>query len=280
MIFNIEKKDDNTGFIIKNKLYDIDELIDEELESFEYQIFKRGREYYDDGNVVSVINADNRFIASVEGNDLYDVEIDIDLEGGFITKMCDCPYDFPCKHEVAVLFAIKNHKYEVVKLKEYVPKNDITISELIGTIPAEDIKKFLIDFSDDNFYLDGDDIREKFCSYLPIQSYEYYFNRIYNSIVLKKFSLTDYMELCKKMMNRPIYVEALNIIRALIGALHELNTMDILVDYFATIGMYLRIIYRKGDEDAKDLLLAWIGILEKNNYYDNVYLEDAVLSIK
>ena len=31
MIFNIEKKDDNTGFIIKNKLYDIDELIDEEL---------------------------------------------------------------------------------------------------------------------------------------------------------------------------------------------------------------------------------------------------------
>ena len=56
--------------------------------------------------------------------------------------------------------------------------------------------------------------------------------------------------------------------------------MDILVDYFATIGMYLRIIYRKGDEDAKDLLLAWIGILEKNNYYDNVYLEDAVLSIK
>lgn len=79
MIFNIEKKDDNTGFIIKNKLYDIDELIDEELESFEYQILKRGREYYDDGNVVSVINADNRFIASVEGNDLYDVEIDIDL---------------------------------------------------------------------------------------------------------------------------------------------------------------------------------------------------------
>lgn len=88
------------------------------------------------------------------------------------------------------------------------------------------------------------------------------------------------MELCKKMMNRPIYVEALNIIRALVGALHELNTMDILVDYFATIGMYLRIIYRKGDEDAKDLLLAWIEILEKNSYYDNVYLEDAVLSIK
>lgn len=128
--------------------------------------------------------------------------------------------------------------------------------------------------------LDEDDIREKFCSYLPIQSYEYYFYRIYNSIVLKKFSLTDYMELCKKMMNRPIYVEALNIIRALVGALHELNTMDILVDYFATIGMYLRIIYRKGDEDAKDLLLAWIGILEKNSYYDNVYLEDAILSIK
>ena len=134
-----------------------------------------------------------------------------------------------------------------------------------------------MDFSDDNFYLDGNDIREKFCSYLPIQSYEYYFNRIYNSIVLKKFSLTDYMELCKKMMNRPIYVEALNIIRALVN---ELNTMDILVDYFSTIGMYLRIIYRKGDEDAKDLLLAWIEILEKNNYYDNVYLEDAVLSIK
>ena len=280
MVFNIKKKDDNTGFIIKNKLYDIDELIDEELESFEYQILKRGREYYDDGNVVSVINADDKFIASVEGNDLYDVEINIDLEGGFITKRCDCPYDFPCKHEVAVLLAIKNHKYEVVKLKEYVPKNDITISELIGTIPAEDIKKFLMDFSDDNFLLDGNDIREKFCSYLPIQSYEYYFNRIYNSIVLKKFSLTDYMELCKKMMNRPIYVEALNIIRALVGALHELNTLNILVDYFATIGMYLRIIYRKGDEDAKDLLLAWIGILEKNSYYDNVYLEDAILSIK
>lgn len=93
----------------------------------------------------------------------------------------------------------------------------------------------------------------------------------------------DYMELCKKMMNRSIYIEAFNIIRALIDSLHEqniINDMDDLVDNFAVVGMYLRIIYRKGNKEVKDLLLDWIKILEENGYYDNVYLEDAVCSIK
>ena len=44
--------------------------------------------------------------------------------------------------------------------------------------------------------------------------------------------------------------------------------------------MYLRVSYRKGDNIVQEEVNSWIEELEKDNYYNNYYLEDIILSLK
>ena len=44
--------------------------------------------------------------------------------------------------------------------------------------------------------------------------------------------------------------------------------------------MLLRIVYRKADENTKKDVLEWQDKLKKDNYYNNYYLEDVILSLK
>ena len=44
--------------------------------------------------------------------------------------------------------------------------------------------------------------------------------------------------------------------------------------------MFLRVIYRKCDPMTKDNINKWIENLERNNCYNNYYLEDIIVSLE
>ena len=43
--------------------------------------------------------------------------------------------------------------------------------------------------------------------------------------------------------------------------------------------MYLRVTYRKCNQNLKGIIKEWIKKLESNNFYNNFYLEDIILQI-
>lgn len=73
------------------------------------------------------------------------------------------------------------------------------------------------------------------------------------------------------------------IIEAIIAAYgdsNKINFDDNIIDVLLKIGMLLRITYRKSDKKVKEETNNWVKELEKQNYYDNFYLEDLILSLK
>ncbi len=72
--------------------------------------FRRGRDYYEQGAVLSLARRGDQLLAEVEGSQYepYRVRITFD-EGGITGAFCSCPYDWGgwCKHVVAVLLACR-----------------------------------------------------------------------------------------------------------------------------------------------------------------------------
>lgn len=70
--------------------------------------FQRGRDYYKERRVVSLIQRGNQIRAEVEGNQYAAYHVTVGFDGGGITSAaCTCPYDWGgwCKHVVATLLA-------------------------------------------------------------------------------------------------------------------------------------------------------------------------------
>ena len=86
------------------------------------KILARGQRYFDDGMVVDVwAEAPSRYQAVVDGSVSYDVEIHLNPKSEVVFHNCDCPYDWGeyCKHEVAVLLAIRKHLKHGTTLKAH-----------------------------------------------------------------------------------------------------------------------------------------------------------------
>jgi len=70
--------------------------------------YHRGREYHEQGAVLSIVCRDQQLQAEVEGSQYepYRVQITYDA-GGIAQALCSCPYDWGgwCKHIVATLLA-------------------------------------------------------------------------------------------------------------------------------------------------------------------------------
>lgn len=78
----------------------------------ETKIVDRGFEYYENDLVEDIEQLDQgEFSAMVCGSDDYDVYIQLDDSHSILEKDCTCPYDWgnTCKHEVAVLYYIKEN---------------------------------------------------------------------------------------------------------------------------------------------------------------------------
>ena len=77
----------------------------------EPSLLNRGFRYYEDGYVLEVEQvAKGEFVASVRGSDSYAITIKLSDILEITSHSCDCPYDWGtvCKHEIAVLYHIKD----------------------------------------------------------------------------------------------------------------------------------------------------------------------------
>ena len=72
------------------------------------------------------------------------------------------------------------------------------------------------------------------------------------------------------------------IMKAIVEAWHDckdkLDNDDL--DIMSKMGMLLRIVYRKADNELKTEINNWKQELKDHNYYDNYYLEDIILLLK
>jgi uncharacterized Zn finger protein len=72
------------------------------------QSFERGRDYHEQGAVLTLTRRGNRLYAEVEGSQYEPYQVTITLDaGGIVDADCTCPYDWGgcCKHIVATLLA-------------------------------------------------------------------------------------------------------------------------------------------------------------------------------
>ena len=264
---------------------EVEDYLFECFDDFEEPIKTRGENYYDAGRVVSCIKDKNHFHAKVLGSNdnCYDVNFDVDRYG--VDYDCTCPCEFPCKHCYATLLAILDGEYREVDLKEEVFEVRNSLHQLVEKIPAEELKEYLLsDNGMEHVCFEVKAFENYFRNYLPVQSYEYYYNNLYNALVLDE-NAYDLIELdlrkVKQYINDNNYLESFKIIGAIVTALTDTNLLDsddCVTELFPKLGMFMRITYRKGDDKVRDNINEWVNHLKENNYYNNCYLEDMILS--
>lgn len=269
--------------------YDEETILADLSDDFEYQIKQRGTDYYESDNVLKVCKSedDNRvtYNAKVYGRSEKPYNVTIEVDDFGIDYSCDCPYEYPCKHEYAVLLAIHNKKYEETKVKPTIKEKEVNIKSILENIPAEELKKYFIERTYD-IKFNNNSFAEYFRKYYPVQKYEFYYNNLYNAMIFE----SGYEELIKMYFSRikqyisgNNFQESYKIIKSIINAYHDsksLNLDEYFTDILPTIGMYLRVTYRKANDTIKKQIEQWMLELEKEKYYNNYYLEDIILSIK
>jgi hypothetical protein len=123
------------------KLIDFEQAIDN-------RILKRGLDYFHQGHVVSLGTKDKKkYQARVDGSEVYRVEISLNLNDEIEESYCDCPYDLGefCKHEAAVLFALKNRK--TFGEPAVVVENDL--KQVLAEQNKDELVRILLEISDD-----------------------------------------------------------------------------------------------------------------------------------
>ena len=87
----------------------------------ETKICDRGFRYYENKAVTEIEQVEKgEFTATVEGSEEYTVFIKLDEQQFVVNHSCDCPYDWGnvCKHEVEVMYYIKNDQLYNQPLEE------------------------------------------------------------------------------------------------------------------------------------------------------------------
>ncbi len=254
--------------------YDLDYLKDE----FNYEIIKRGEDYYESNHVLKCYKNNYKYYAKVSGNNGNEYDVEIDLYN--LEMHCNCPCTFPCKHEYAVILAIENHDYENISLKPEVRKIEYDFKEIIKKIPANNLKKYLLSSkSIGKVYFETTTFNEYFINYLPKQKYIYYYNNLYNSISINSDYLNlleRYLEMIKLYIDKNEFNEGFKIIKSIIDSFKDTKRLDneYFINKMPLIGMYFRIIYRHASPSTKNLIDDYIEKLINNNYYSSYYLED------
>lgn len=96
---------------------------------FDSTVWQRGREYYREGLIGSVVKSEDIIKAESYGSSTYRLEINIKTKN----MKCSCPYEFLCKHLAALIIFLKNNK--VREFSEQANKlNSMTKSELVAAL--------------------------------------------------------------------------------------------------------------------------------------------------
>lgn len=264
--------------------------------SFDFSpvIQERGKTYFLNKNIISCYKNKNEYDATVKGSNhnQYHVSIYVsyneynDIES--IEYECDCPCEFPCKHIYAVLLAIDHKQYKKPKLKPELQPKQISLKKLIHKIPPKILKKYLLQHIDEHtLELDEETIKKHFIEYLPKETYEFYYNRLYNIYILSKDptqEIQNNLNQIKEYMSHSDYIQSFMILKAIICSMVDTNHLtdeDFVIDLLLKLRMYLRIITRKADIRLKEtMIIPWIKELERHNFYHHIYLEDVFADIK
>lgn len=255
-------------------------MLEDIKELFSKTIITRGEEYYNQGKVLSCFKDGNKYYANVAGSSYkpYEITIEMDNKGEPFFE-CDCPFHTNCKHIYAVLVAIDNKDYKEVELKEKTTY-EFDEKEILKKISPEELKEALLKSKSNT--INKAFLEKYFYDYLPKQGYDYYYNRLYNDLILErypKYDRHDNMWDVEEKVELKDYQEAFNIIKALLNAYIDTNHLSDISDYFTKIAMYLRIMHRRGNKELIKEIEKYISELRKKEYYDNVYLEDALETI-
>lgn len=261
-----------------------EDLLNEVQDNFSYQIKERGKDYYYSGNIVSCSKNNNKYYAKVSGtrDKPYIVKVEIKKDG--VEYDCTCPYDFPCKHEFAVLMAITNKEYLNIELKPELKEKKDTLQNILKKIPAEEIKKYLLSSKGVNYVcFEMKSFEDYFKKYYPNQTYEYYYNNLFNALVVDvnyENMIDSYINKIRQYVSNQEFLESFKILKSIINAYNDTNKLnfdDYIINQFPNLGMLLRIIYRKCDFSLRKDIKNWTLELESKNYYNNLYLEDIVI---
>ncbi len=267
--------------------FDEEELLETLYKDFSSSVRDRGEAYYNDGRVHNVYKSGDKYITKVDGSDdkVYDVEIEI-LDQDTAYYKCDCPCDFNCKHEYAALMAISNLEYSEVELRPTIKEKDINLKEIIEYIPAEHIKEYLLSPAGlDNVAFEMKSFNNYFRIYYPRPSYDFYYNNLYNELVLDEdyiSTVNSYIDRSRYFLSYNSFDEVFKIVESIIEAYNDSNRLnydDYVFEVINKIGMLLRISYRKASDDTRKDIIVWANNLEERNYYNNYYLEDLILSL-
>ena len=255
------------------------------MDDFNYTIRQRGEDYYNSGKVIKCYKSNHEYYAKVKGKcfDYYDVSVKI--SNGKINLECSCPCNFNCKHEYAVLMALDYHEYEEVVLKPEIKEVKMSLINLIKKIPADEIKEFLLSSKINLENFDRNLFENYFRGYLPKQSYDYYYNKLYNTLVLDrnyKDIVDNYLNIISQYFSSGVFDYGFEIVKSIIEAFkdsNKLNSEEYIIEKMPVIGMMIRVINRRGSDEIRQEISKWTYTLKDNNFYDNVYLEDIILMI-
>ena len=128
------------------------------LENFDTEldptIVSRGQKYFLKNRVQDLSESDDHtYSAIVEGGDVYDVEVALE-KGEVIDMDCDCPYFMGpvCKHQVAVLYAVKQSLGSNVRVIPKKPKpkklKRQSIEDIIEGLSREELERLVFRFAE------------------------------------------------------------------------------------------------------------------------------------
>lgn len=113
-------------------------------------ILERGFDYYSNDYITDIREiAKGHFVAEVEGSDYYTVEAVLGSEDEIIRLSCDCPYSYGpfCKHQAAVLYALRNSEKTLgpeasghMEIKSGL-RQDLTT--ILSNLPKEELIKII-----------------------------------------------------------------------------------------------------------------------------------------
>ena len=276
----IEELASNDGYSFR------EHLLEEAQKQFPIQVCERGEDYYNRGHVLSVYKDGETYFAKVLGKAEKVYDVSVTVKDDSIDMNCNCPYELPCKHVYATLLAIDNGEYEEVTLKEEIEEKAITAYKLFENIPADEVKAYILKgLKEGSIDMDCEDLECVFSKYLPKQDYAFYYNNLYNSLVMDEDYeelVDDYLARVKEYISDEDFLECFKIIKSIIEAYNEagfINDDDYLISILPEIGMYLRVAYRKIEPARREKMNSWIAELKNNNFYDNYYLEDIILGV-
>ncbi len=286
-----ESKPEKKSIPSKNNIesYDEEVLADTLEKDFSYQIKNRGEDYYYSGNIQNIYKTKNKYYAKINGNSNkpYNVTIEIQDED-HARYECTCPCTYPCKHEYAVIMAISNLEYSEIELKTPIKEKEANINLILQEIPAEELKKYLLSANEINksVIIGTPSFSNYFRKYYPKQKYEFYYNNLYNELILDgaySYKLTEYIDRANQYLSKDEFAESFKIIKSIVEAYNDadrLNFDSYVFDMINKLGMMLRITYRRGTDEIKVDIKKWIEKLQSKSYYNNYYLEDIALSLK